>query len=410
MAEWKKILHTGNVVSGDLAADGTNGGNGQVLGILSNGNLDWVDQTAAGVTSITTNAGLDDTGSTTDLNLSLNLSELTGWSDSHTVAPSDDHLIVLDNGTQKKAKFNQIFGSLAYSSATIPTNTSDLTNDSNFVTSSGVTSVTVEAGLDISGGNQKNIALNLNELTTATSMGTGDFIVFANVNENSQADGQRKILLSNIDISSFNNDSNFSSTTGTVTEVTTGAGLTGTVTGSGQIDLDLVNIGEVDIGASTQTITFKGGLIVDEDVEVTGTLTANGTVTLNSSTVTTTDKVIALASDATNTTGINESGFEIGDTVYGSGGQKPSLLYDVSVGDSSSYGNGWKVKTGHATSLANASEPYYDQWLVGFSTGSGLPNDQTTGKGAMYYDTSGNNMYICVNNETSGGGTGQETD
>ena len=94
MAEWKKILHTGNVVSGDLAADGTNGGNGQVLGILANGNLDWVDQTAAGVTSLTTNAGLDDSGSTTDLEISLNLSELAAWSQGDNVAPNDDHLFL----------------------------------------------------------------------------------------------------------------------------------------------------------------------------------------------------------------------------------------------------------------------------------------------------------------------------
>src|SRR6056300_1079331 len=65
------------------------------------------------------------------------------------------------------------------------------------------------------------IDVDLSELTTSTADGDGDFFVVVD-----SANAQKKLTKSNINISGFNNDSGFTTNTGTVTSVSGGNGLT----------------------------------------------------------------------------------------------------------------------------------------------------------------------------------------
>ena len=72
--------------------------------------------------------------------VAVDLTELTdmtqGWD------TNNDEFVVLDGGTAQKRKLSsEIFGSNAFNSTTIPTNNNQLTNGAGYVTSSGVTSV-----------------------------------------------------------------------------------------------------------------------------------------------------------------------------------------------------------------------------------------------------------------------------
>jgi len=88
---------------------------------------------------ITLGLGLDATAT----GLSLDLSELTDMTAS--VNTSQDELILLDNGAERRKRFSEIFGSNAYNSTTIPTNTNQLTNGSNFISRSSGYGVAIGA-------------------------------------------------------------------------------------------------------------------------------------------------------------------------------------------------------------------------------------------------------------------------
>jgi len=76
------------------------------------------------VTEVTVGTGLDITNPTSTPAISLDLSELTDmieeWQN------NTDEFIVLDNGTQKRKLSNEIFGSNAFTSTSIPTAASDI--------------------------------------------------------------------------------------------------------------------------------------------------------------------------------------------------------------------------------------------------------------------------------------------
>ena len=101
----------------------------------------------------------------------------------------------------------------------------------------------VTAGTGLSGGGDSGaVTLNvdLSELTDMTSgMVTSDeFIVLDN-------GADRRKAASEIGLSIFSNDSGFTTNTGTVTSVGTTKGLSGTVTGSGNLSLDFGNLDDI---------------------------------------------------------------------------------------------------------------------------------------------------------------------
>jgi hypothetical protein len=157
----------------------------------------------------------------------------------------------------------------------------------------GVTAGTLLDG----GGTSGTVTLNvdLSELSTSTTNGDGDFFVVVDT-----ANAQRKLTKANIAISGFNNDSGFTTNTGTVTSVSGGNGLTGSVTTSGSLA----------VGAGTGIDVTADAVAVDvSDFMTNGSnnrvLTATGTdamnaeanMTFDGSTLTVTGAVVPGATD-----------------------------------------------------------------------------------------------------------------
>jgi len=97
------------------------------------------------------------------------------------------------------------------------------------------------------------VDVDLSELATSTTDADGDFFAVIDA-----SNVQRKLTKANINLSGFNNDSGFSTTNGTVTSVSGGNGLTGTVTTSGSLAVGAgtgvtVNANDVAIGQDVAT-------------------------------------------------------------------------------------------------------------------------------------------------------------
>ena len=105
--------------------------------------------TSSGVTSVSVGTGLDGGGSSSSVTVSLDLSELADMTQSWT---SSDEFIVLDAGVQKRKQSSEIFGSNAFNSTTIPTNTNQLTNGANFASLSEI-----DDAIEAYGGSMNNL-------------------------------------------------------------------------------------------------------------------------------------------------------------------------------------------------------------------------------------------------------------
>jgi len=149
------------------------------------------------ITGVTAGTGLSGGGASGAVTLNVDLSELT---DMTATMVGTDEFIVLDNGADRRKAASEIGLSV-------------FNNDSGFTTTSGtVTSVTFGAGslIDISGTNPitssgtATINVDLSELTTSTANGDGDFFVVVDTSNN-----QRKLTKANINLSGFNNDAGF---------------------------------------------------------------------------------------------------------------------------------------------------------------------------------------------------------
>jgi len=115
------------------------------------------------------------------------------------------------------------------------------------------------------------IDVDLSELTTSTSDADGDFFVVVD-----SVNAQKKLTKANINISGFNNDSGFTTNTGTVTSVSGGNGLTGTVTTSGSL-----NVGAgtgIDVAADAISVDVSDFMTNGANNRV---LTATGTDAMN---------------------------------------------------------------------------------------------------------------------------------
>ena len=135
-----------------------------------------------------------------------------------------------------------------------------------------ITAVTAGTLLD-GGGTSGSVTLNvdLSELSTSTTNGDGDYFVVVDT-----ANAQRKLTKANIAISGFNNDSGFTTNTGTVTSVSGGNGLTGSVTTSGSL---AVGAGTgIDVTADAVSVDVSDFMTNGADNRV---VTATGTDAMN---------------------------------------------------------------------------------------------------------------------------------
>ena len=122
-----------------------NGTSGQVLASDGDGSFSWVSAGGTGtVTQVTVGSGLDVSNQTTTPYITLDLSELTDMTAS--VNTSQDELILLDNGAERRKLFSEIFGSNAYNSTTIPTNNNQLTNGAGYTTATGTVQTVTGTG------------------------------------------------------------------------------------------------------------------------------------------------------------------------------------------------------------------------------------------------------------------------
>jgi len=205
--------------------------------------------TTGTVTSIAVTAGTGLSGGGTitasgTISLALDFAELTDMTGD--IAGTTEFIV--QNGTTESRK------------AASEIKLSNFNNDAGWTTNTGtVTSVAVTAGTGLSGGGTVtssgtiNLDVDLSELTTSTTNGDGDYFVVVDT-----SDVTRKLTKANISLSEFNNNSGWTSNTGTVTSVAVAAGngLTGgaTITTSGTATLNVGAGSYITVAADTVSV------------------------------------------------------------------------------------------------------------------------------------------------------------
>ena len=234
------------------------------------------------ITGVTAGTGLSGGGTSGGVTLAVDLSELT---DMTAAMVGTDEFIVLDNGADRRKAANEIGLSI-------------FSNDSGFTTCTGdITGVT--AGVGLSGGGASGavtLALDFSELTDMTGdiSGTTEFILQNGTTESRKA-------ASEIKLSNFNNDSGWTTCTGTVTSVavSAGNGLTGggTITTSGTATLNVGAGTGIDVAADTISVDVSDFMTNGSNnrvVTATGTdaMNAEANLTFDGSTLTVTGDAV----------------------------------------------------------------------------------------------------------------------
>jgi hypothetical protein len=190
------------------------------------------------------------------------------YSSGNITAVGANGILVTTNGINVQSGHNKLTSNttgLWIESGNI--NTSELNNDASFSSTVGtVTSIGITPGnlIDVSGSpvtesGNITVDVDLSELTTSTSDADGDFFAVVDA-----SNVQRKLTKANINLSGFNNDANFSSTVGTVTEVTGGNGLTVT-NGTTTPDLNVGQGNGITVNADDITVNGANGILVTTD-------------------------------------------------------------------------------------------------------------------------------------------------
>jgi len=131
------------------------------------------------ITCISTASGLDGAGSSGTVTISLDLSELTDMTGS--VCTTQDELILLDNGAERRKRFSEIFGSNAYSNTTIPTNNNQLTNGAGYTTCTGDITQVVAGTCLTGGGTSGCVTINHSDTSSQSSVNNSGGTVIQDV-------------------------------------------------------------------------------------------------------------------------------------------------------------------------------------------------------------------------------------
>ena len=222
--------------------------------------------------------------------------------------------------------------------------------------------------------------IDLNLLTTSTADGDGDFFVVVD-----SVGAEKKLTKGNINISGFSNDSGFTTNTGTVTSVSGGDGLTGTVTTSGSLAVgagtlidvtaDAVNVDLSEL--STSTTNGDGDYFVVVD-------TANAQRKLTKGNI----NISGFNNDAGYTSNVGDiTGVTAGTNLTG-GGTSGDVTINMATGGigAGTYGStadATKIDTitvdayGRVTAVATGSTGNGD--ITGVTAGSGLTGGGSSG-------------------------------
>ena len=259
------------------------------------------------ISAVTAGDGLSGGGSSGAVSLALDLNELTAA----TVAVDADLIPIIDasDNSTKKESISDLVAAIAGTGLTASSGQLSLTD------SAVITAVT--AGDGISGGGTDGtvaVALDLNELTAAAVDVSADSIAIIDGSDNSSkkesiADLATAMAGTNITASS----GQLVGTAGTVTSVSGGAGLTGTVTSTGSLAVAVESGGGITVNAdsieldntvvrTTGTQSVGGAKTFTDDLILSGNLTVNGTTTqVNTETLTVDDNIIVLNNNESGT-------------------------------------------------------------------------------------------------------------
>jgi len=346
-------------------------------------------------TNTTYSAGtaLDLSGTT----FNVNLNELI----TSTLNSDGDYFVVVDSADGSQHKLTKANIDL-----------SGFNNDAGWTSNTGtVTNVTVGTGLDVTNGTTTpNITLDLSELTdmTASVTGTDELILL-------DSGLERRKAISEITLSSFNNDSGWTSNSGTVTSVSgtgtvSGITLSGTVTSSGNLTLG----GSISLGLDELNDTAISSIGTNEILQWNGsfwenqTFTEAGIATSSFSTIAVSGQSnvvadspsdtltfvagtnITITTNATNdeVTITAAGGAADGDGIYDGSGTVPSSTVATLTNTIEFSGGSNEVRVGNASSGATLTLDVgaVDGAMINFERSSSV-------NGRIYYDRF-NDMYF----------------